>query len=124
MNHPTRVHGVWLTLLTSLRCGFLRYHGFLRKVGCGTQLPRAIALLLRTFFQPALNMSLLVSAAVVTRMPSMAPLSEYVLEPLRQEAEFTLYRGRQHDNPTPVLAVALSAERPSPQSLRRLEHEY
>jgi serine/threonine protein kinase len=39
-------------------------------------------------------------------------------------ADFTLYRGRKHDDPSPVLAVALSTEQPSPQSLRRLEHEY
>ena len=31
---------------------------------------------------------------------------------------------RQHCNPSPVLVVALAAEQPSPQSLRRLEHEY
>ena len=54
----------------------------------------------------------------------MAALSEYVLEPLREGAEFTLYRGRQHGDSTPVLAVALVADQPSPQSLRRLEHEY
>jgi hypothetical protein len=46
------------------------------------------------------------------------------LEPLREGADFTLYRGRQHGNPSSVLAIALSAEQPSPQSLRRLEHEY
>ena len=48
----------------------------------------------------------------------------YVLETLREGAEFTHYRGRQHGRPTPVLVVALNAEQPSPQSLRRLEHEY
>ena len=48
----------------------------------------------------------------------------YVLETLREDREFTVYRGRQRDNSSPVLAVALAAERPSPQSLRRLEHEY
>src|SRR5712672_274445 len=48
----------------------------------------------------------------------------YMLEPLREGADFTLYRGRQHGNPSPVLAIAPSAEQPSPQSLRRLEHEY
>src|SRR5882762_6005747 len=57
-------------------------------------------------------------------MPSMTERSGYVLETLREGREFTLYRGRQHGNPSPVLAVALAAERPSPQSLRRLEHEY
>src|SRR5438132_7720103 len=54
----------------------------------------------------------------------MAAASEYVLESLREGAEFTLYRGRQHGNPSPLLAIALTAEHPSPQGLRRLEHEY
>jgi PAS domain S-box-containing protein len=57
-------------------------------------------------------------------MPSMTSPSEFVLEPLREGADFTLYRGRQRGNAAPVLAVAAAAERPSPQSLRRLEHEY
>src|SRR5580704_4656088 len=57
-------------------------------------------------------------------MPSMTEPSEYVLEPLREGSDFTLYRGRQHGNPSPVLVVALTAEQPSPQSLRRLEYEY
>src|SRR6266849_7629338 len=48
----------------------------------------------------------------------------YVLEHVRESADFTLYRGRQQGNPSPVLAIVLSAERPSPQNLRRLEHEY
>jgi serine/threonine protein kinase len=61
---------------------------------------------------------------VATRMSFISGASGYVLEPLREDADFTLYRGRQHGNPSSVLAVALSAERPSPQSLRRLEHEY
>ena len=61
---------------------------------------------------------------MATRMPSITEPSEYVLEPLREGADFTLYRGRQHGNASPVLAVALAAEQPSPQSLRRLEHEY
>src|ERR1700682_6007482 len=50
--------------------------------------------------------------------------SGYVLEPLSEGSEFNLYRGRQHGNPLPLLAVALAAEQPSAQSLRRLEHEY
>jgi hypothetical protein len=48
----------------------------------------------------------------------------YVLEPLREGADVTLYRGRQLGNPSPILAVAPAAEQPSPQGLRRLEHEY
>ncbi len=54
----------------------------------------------------------------------MTAPSGYVLEPLREGADFTLYRGRQHGDPSPVLAVALAADQPSPQGLRRLEHEY
>src|SRR6202045_299595 len=54
----------------------------------------------------------------------MAAPSEYALEPLREGPDFTLYRGWQHGNPSPVLVAALTAEQPSPQSLRRLEHEY
>jgi PAS domain S-box-containing protein len=54
----------------------------------------------------------------------MTEPSGYALEPIREGADFTLYRGRQHGNPSPILAIALSAKQPSPQSLRRLEHEY
>jgi PAS domain S-box-containing protein len=54
----------------------------------------------------------------------MTEPSGYALEPLREGADFTLYRGRQHGNPVPVLVVALAAEQPSTQGLRRLEHEY
>ncbi|WP_433996078.1 trifunctional serine/threonine-protein kinase/ATP-binding protein/sensor histidine kinase [Bradyrhizobium liaoningense] len=42
---------------------------------------------------------------------------------MRESADFTLYRGRKHDDPSPLLAIALF-ERPSPQSIRRLMHEY
>jgi serine/threonine protein kinase len=61
---------------------------------------------------------------VSASMPSMTELSGYMLEPLREDTDFTLYRGRQHGNPSPVLVVALTTEQPSPQALRRLEHEY
>jgi len=61
---------------------------------------------------------------VATRMPSMTELSGYLLESVRQGADFTLYRGLRRGNPSPILAVALTAEQPSPQGLRRLEHEY
>src|SRR3984957_7964552 len=55
--------------------------------------------------------------------PIPGPLG-YVLMPLREGPDFTLYRGRQQDNPSLILAVAPTAAQPSPQSLRRLEHEY
>src|SRR3984957_8373326 len=57
-------------------------------------------------------------------MSSLSGPSGYELVPLRGGADFTLYRGGQHGNPSPVLAIAPSAEQPSPQTLRRLEHEY
>jgi PAS domain S-box-containing protein len=50
--------------------------------------------------------------------------SKYVLEPLREGPDFTLYRGRERGNQMPILAVAVAAEQPSPRNLRRLEHEY
>jgi predicted ATPase/transcriptional regulator with GAF, ATPase, and Fis domain len=46
------------------------------------------------------------------------------MELLREGADFTLYRGRERGNQTPVLAVAPAAEQPSPQNARLLEHEY
>jgi hypothetical protein len=57
-------------------------------------------------------------------MSSISGPSGYELVPLREDLDFTLYLGRQRGNPSPILAVALAAEQPSPQSLRRLEHEY
>src|SRR5258708_11084148 len=57
-------------------------------------------------------------------MSSISGPCGYMLEPLREGTDFTLYRGRQHGNASPVLAVALTAEQPSLQTLRRLEHEY
>jgi PAS domain S-box-containing protein len=61
---------------------------------------------------------------VATRMSPISGPSGYVLMPLREGADSTLYRGRQHGNPSSVLAIALSAEQPSHQSLQRFEHEY
>jgi len=54
----------------------------------------------------------------------MAEPSGYVLESLRESPDFTLYRGRQNGNSSPVLVIALTAEPLLPQGLRRLEHEY
>src|SRR5260370_35106749 len=72
----------------------------------------------------AVKMNSLRVVPVATMMPSSTELSGYVLEPIRESADFTLSRGRQHGNPSPVLVVALTGEQPSPQGLRRLEHEY
>ena len=55
-------------------------------------------------------------------------LSEYLLEPLRQDAEFILYRGRHRRpgevNPPTKLLVTPLAEHPALASLRRMEQEY
>jgi len=61
---------------------------------------------------------------VATRVFSISGSSGYVLEPIREAGEFILYRGRQHGDPSPILAVAPATKHPSTQSLRRLEHEY
>jgi PAS domain S-box-containing protein len=61
---------------------------------------------------------------VGTRTSSISGPSGYLLVPLRETADFTLYRGRQDGNSSSVLAVALAAEQESTQRLRRLEHEY
>ncbi|HEV3438306.1 MAG TPA: AAA family ATPase, partial [Gemmata sp.] len=47
-----------------------------------------------------------------------------MLRPLREAADFILYRGQQHGDSSPILAVAPATKHPSPQSLRRLECEY
>ena len=57
-------------------------------------------------------------------MPSITEPSRFMLETLRNGPDFTLSRGWQPGNPSPVLVVALTTEHPSPQCLRRLEHEY
>jgi PAS domain S-box-containing protein len=61
---------------------------------------------------------------MATRLSSISGPSGYLLGPLRESADFTLFRGRENGNQTRVLAVAPAAGRPSPQDLRRLEHEY
>ena len=63
----------------------------------------------------------------VTVAMGMRPGAEptgYLLVPIRKGADFSLYRGQQHGNPSPVLVVAPTAEQPSPESLRRLAHEF
>ncbi len=60
---------------------------------------------------------------MATRMSSIPGPSGYVLVPIRERVDFTLYRGGQQGNPSPILAVALTAAQPSPQSLQRLERE-
>src|SRR6266851_5665093 len=47
----------------------------------------------------------------------------YLLETLRDDGELILYRGHEPGEQASVLIVAPTAEQPSPQSLRQLEHE-
>jgi PAS domain S-box-containing protein len=51
-------------------------------------------------------------------------LSRYVLEALRNDEEFTLYRGRSKDDAFEVLVLSPVVQYPTPESLKRLEHEY
>jgi serine/threonine protein kinase len=54
----------------------------------------------------------------------MTELPGYVLETLRQDQEFALYRGRQLGSPSQVLVLTPATEQPMPASLKQLEHEY
>jgi serine/threonine protein kinase len=51
-------------------------------------------------------------------------LSKYVLEALRKDKESILYRGRSQDDTSQILLLSPAVECPTPQSLKRLEHEY
>jgi serine/threonine protein kinase len=51
-------------------------------------------------------------------------LSRYVLEALRKDEEFILYRGQSQDDTSQVLVLSPVAEYPRPESLKRLEHAY
>ncbi len=73
------------------------------------------------FLQDAPNSG---TVTVAMGMPSGAEPTGYLLVPIRKGADFTLYRGRRLGDPSPVLVLAPTAEYPSPESLRRLEHEY
>jgi PAS domain S-box-containing protein len=58
----------------------------------------------------------------------MMELSDYVFEPLRQDGEFLLSRGRPRhrtdESLTSILTLSPVGEYPVPASLRQLEHEY
>jgi PAS domain S-box-containing protein len=51
-------------------------------------------------------------------------LSRYVFEALRNDEEFILYRGQSKDDASQVLVLSPAAQRSTPESLKRLEHEY
>ena len=54
----------------------------------------------------------------------MIELSRYNFEALRQDGEFILYRGRRGDNSSQILVLSPTAQRSSPECLKRLEYEY
>jgi serine/threonine protein kinase len=64
------------------------------------------------------------SGGLMTRKLSAPEEAKYVLESLREGADFALYRGIELGTQMPILALAVAADQPSPLSLRRLEHEY
>jgi hypothetical protein len=52
-------------------------------------------------------------------------LSEYALECLRGDGEFTLYRGHANQPGAPsILLLAPASTRPSPDTLKKINHEY
>jgi hypothetical protein len=57
-------------------------------------------------------------------VPPVIELSRLVFEVLRKDEEFVLYRGRSKDDSFQVLVLSPVAEYPSPESLKRLDHEY
>src|ERR1700756_5172418 len=71
--------------------------------------------------QGALNSGVV---TVAMGMPPGAEPTQYLLVTIRKGADFTLYRGRQRGNSSSVLVLAPTTEYPSPESFRRLEHEY
>jgi hypothetical protein len=52
--------------------------------------------------------------------------SQYVLEALRQDEEFVLYRGEHPNQPglPPVLLLGPASTRPALETLKKIEHEY
>ena len=54
----------------------------------------------------------------------MIELSRYAFEALRKDEEFILYRGRRQGDASQILVLSPVAEYPTPESLKRLEHEY
>jgi PAS domain S-box-containing protein len=51
-------------------------------------------------------------------------LSRYVFETLRKDEELVLYRGQSKDDASRVLVLSSAVQRPTPESLKRLENEY
>ena len=54
----------------------------------------------------------------------MIDLSRYVFESLRKDQEFILYRGQSNGVASPILVLLPAVQRPTPESLKQLDHEY
>jgi PAS domain S-box-containing protein len=51
-------------------------------------------------------------------------LSRYIFDTVQKDAEFILYRGKNLDAGSTILALSPVGQHPKPESLKRLEHEY
>jgi serine/threonine protein kinase len=60
----------------------------------------------------------------VAGVRAVIELSRYHFEVLRKDDAFVLYRGRSEQNASQVLMLSPAGDRPSPENLQRLEHEY
>jgi predicted ATPase len=56
--------------------------------------------------------------------PGVIELSQYVFEALRKDEDFILYRGRKDKGSSQILVLSPAVQRPTPESLQRLEHDY
>src|SRR5215471_1356906 len=98
-----------------------------RGLSCGHGSPGAVLVVDHVTRLAGLILDLTARTCVVWEATVM-DLAAYLLEPLRQDGEFILYRGqprRQTERVLPpVLVMAPVSEHPALGSLRRLEHEY
>ena len=54
----------------------------------------------------------------------MIDLSRYIFDTVQKDEEFILYRGKNLDDGSKILALSPVGQHPKPESLKRLEHEY
>ena len=54
----------------------------------------------------------------------MIGLSQFAFDTLRKDEEFILYRGESGEDAFHVVVLSPAVRRPTPESLKRLEHEY
>jgi PAS domain S-box-containing protein len=60
----------------------------------------------------------------VLNPPPVIELSSYVIEPLRKDENYILYRGRSEYDASEILVLSPLAEYAAPEILKRLDHEY